>query len=620
METFGLILLGLFIVASFGIGMALVRCFVKKPSGLAWVTSSIVLGFYVSVWVAYVLSVVFRSQLVSLIIIDILGIVVVYRSRKSKFLLRFRSLTPFDLLVLLGSIAASTWIMFKSFHTGDMGVMLIGTNEVFDYGHAISVVRSFSQGANVPYTSPFIAGAPHVYHFLFYFWAGFLERFGLPIAFAFNFPAILGLSTLLIMVYSVSRYFFKSVMAGILAIFFSLTHSTLMFWYFLKDPKNVDNPIGAIWRNASYYFAGPYDGANISIFWTLNVIVNQRHLVFGLSVFFVLYFILLHMLDESDDSNFSSVVLLGVLAGSMFWWHTMLFLAGIFVLAACFTIRKKYKDTIIFIVSSVLIGGIHILPWLWQLAPARDVGGQVPIFSWFLSKDPGSLVHYWWLNLGVAIFAISLGFSVLSKKLRSLVLPFIVLFLLANVVRVGSNMTENHKLINLTMLIGSILSAGGVSWLIEKRGKLGFFLSMVLIALLSISGVIDLMVIKNDFQYPVADYGSSQIMRWVRDNTKSTSTFLSYQDIFDPVALAGRKAYLGFFGGAAYPERAVIAKSIFEAKDFSDLKLLRTNAIDYLVVPKWKKDDFPYVVNMAFFRSNLDIVYEDERHIVFASP
>jgi len=182
---------------------------------------------------------------------------------------------------------------------------------------------------------------------------------------------------------------------------------------------------------------------------------------------------------------------------------------------------------------------------------------------------------------------------------------------------VGRDMTENHKFINLALLIGSVLSAGCISRLVEKRGKVGIVLSIAALVLLSISGVIDLMVIKNDFQYPVADFGASPFMRWIRDETRPDSIFLSYRDIFDPVTLSGRKTYFGFFGAKAYPRRALAVKAVYEATPSSFLPALSQTQADYLVLPKWKKDDFSSSVSLRYLRSELAVVYEDERHIVF---
>lgn len=594
MDALNIVLLIGFFVASYQTGSAVVSTLSENPRGIARNVSSVILGFFVSVWAVYVFSIIFHNQTAALVLFDIAGLIILMKQK------RFPGISFVDGIVLVGCVAVSWFLMFKAFHAGPDGTLLVGTNEVFDFGHALSVIRSFSHGANIPYSSPFIAGSPHVYHFLFYYWVGILERFGLPIVYAFNVPSILALSGLLFVVYTLARYFYKSITSGVLAIYFVLTSSTLMFWYFLRD-----HTVASIWQNASYYFAGPYDGSIISIFWTLNVFVNQRHLVFGLSVILVLYFI--------ATQRKSNVIVLAVLCGLLVWWHTTLLLAAVLLIGGLYILQKQYKSGVLFVMLATAVAFVQIIPWIASLGAVRQLEGKQNLFYYFLSDDLASLLRYWFLNLGLAIITIPAGLYVLPKNKRVFFLPFFVLFFLANSVRFGSDITENHKFLNLVFVLCSILSAGWISWCM-KKGKVGAIVSVVMIVLLSLSGIINFMVIKNDFQYPVADYGASDFMRWIRDETDSKSVFLSYQDIFDPIALAGRKTYFGFYGAKAYPERSAVAKSIYEA---TSSVALHNNSINYVVLPKWKKDDFHYAIDERYFRSQLPVAYEDDRHVVF---
>ncbi len=611
--------LSVFALLSVGTGALVVRFLLPKIYGLSFVTLSVLLGFFVSVWLTYLLAMGLSSINSGVQVACFLLAIGVYSGKKSIADRRLWNIPLFDSIILAGSIAISFWLMFKSFHAGEHGMLLIGTNEVFDFGHAISVIRSFSSGYNIPYSSPFIAGTPHIYHFMFYFWAGILERFGLSLVWAFNTPAIIAMSGLLCVVYVLTKYFFGSVRAGLVALFLTLTHSTLTFLYFFTDQSKISGFPATLWRNASYYFAGPFDGSIISIFWTLNVFVNQRHLVFGLSVILAYVFIVFLMLDSKKTPHMRQVGILGVLAGLMVWWHTMLFLALVFVIACLFYFRRMFTSFFIFIAVSLGVGLVQLAPWLGAVPSARDAHGSTAFLYWFLSSDGSAWVKYWIWNLGIALVTIPLGYRLLPPGKRVLVWPFMCLFLMANFVRVGRDILENHKLLNLVILVGNILSAGAVAWLWEKKGRVGKLVSVLLLSFLGMSGVIDVMVIKNDFQYPVADYEASPFMQWVATNTKTSDVFLSYQDIFDPVGFAGRKTYAGFFGARAYSEKMDIVRRIYEATSSSDFAVLSDEHIAYVVVPKGKKEDFPYAVDVALFRSQFPSPYEDDRIIVFKS-
>ena len=80
--------------------------------------------------------------------------------------------------------------MFKTFHGGADGQLFVGSNNVFDFGHAIGIIRSFSWGNNIPFTSPFESGLPFFYHFFFYFFVAIWEYFGIPIVWAMNIVSI----------------------------------------------------------------------------------------------------------------------------------------------------------------------------------------------------------------------------------------------------------------------------------------------------------------------------------------------------------------------------------------------------------------------------------------------
>jgi hypothetical protein len=601
----------------FGIGVGIVRALIPAWRGALWMTASALIGIYMGVWSIYLLSSILRSLDWATIVVIIGGLWALSQTNISRIRRDARTQPWWKWGVLGLMVAVSTWIMVKPLQTAG-GMFLIGSNEVFDYAHAISIIRSFSYGANIPYSSPFVAETPHVYHFLFYLWAAVLERWGMPIVWAFNVPSVMVLSLFLLMVMHMGRFLFGKLSIGLLACALVLTHSTLTFWYFLRDSDHVNNLFTSVWRNASYYFAGPYDGSQISIFWTLNVLVNQRHLVFGMAMALALYMLAVYLLSRKNDLLLGRrMVLVGFLCGCMVWWHTTLFIAVVWIIGWLCILSRRYKLFTIFLFVASGVGLAHSAAWLAQIPAVRATEGAREVLAWFVSSDALSWAQYWWQNLGVAILTIPLGYMLLPKEKRILILPFVMLFVVANGVRFGRDMAENHKFLTLVFAVGSMLSAGSVLYV---RKRLGIVIAIIVLALLSASGVIDVMVLKNDFQYPVADFKTSKFMQWIRDETPPTAVFLSYQDMFDPVVMSGRKTYFGFFGAKAHPARSTVVRQVYEATAAADLRLLVDYGISYVVVPKCAKADFSYIVNMDLYRAHMRVVYEDEQHVVFAAP
>jgi hypothetical protein len=84
--------------------------------------------------------------------------------------------------------------------------------------------------------------------------------------------------------------------------------------------------------------------------------------------------------------------------------------------------------------------------------------------------------------------------------------------------------------------------------------------------------------------------------------------------MIDPVVLAGRKNYFGFYGNIGWEDRTPAVRRIYGG----DKGTAAANGISYILVPKWQKSDFPYEITMSALRKNYVKAYEDNRYIVFA--
>ena len=117
--------------------------------------------------------------------------------------------------------------------------------------------------------------------------------------------------------------------------------------------------------------------------------------------------------------------------------------------------------------------------------------------------------------------------------------------------------------------------------------------------------------------YPVKDAGSEPLMQWIKEYTSPTAVFLAPPDIFDPVTLAGRKNFWGFYKNFGTPDRSLFVKNIFEAKEPTILLEAKEEGIEYLVLPKFKKADFHYTTDEYSFRTFLPVVYEDNTFVIY---
>ncbi len=140
------------------------------------------------------------------------------------------------------------------------------------------------------------------------------------------------------------------------------------------------------------------------------------------------------------------------------------------------------------------------------------------------------------------------------------------------------------------------------------------FISLFLFFVLTVSGVVDLLVVKNEFAYPVISSENISVISWIQQHSPKNAVFVSYADMIDPVVLAGRKDYYGFYGNIGeFTRSSEIVLKIYAG----DIDLANNLGISYILAPKWPKSDFPYIVDKIKLRQLYEVAYEDERFLIF---
>src|SRR5260370_14899420 len=100
---------------------------------------------------------------------------------------------------------------------------------------------------------------------------------------AFNIISAFSFTSLLVLIFYVGKTLFNSSFAGFVAVLSLLFNSSLSFVNFIFS-KHAGNVFSAWWHNVFYHSAGPLGQNTISVYWTLNTYLNQRHLIFGIAV------------------------------------------------------------------------------------------------------------------------------------------------------------------------------------------------------------------------------------------------------------------------------------------------------------------------------------------------
>ena len=224
----------------------------------------------------------------------------------------------------------------------------------------------------------------------------------------------------------------------------------------------------------------------------------------------------------------------------------------------------------------------------------------------------GSLIEwfkFWWLNFGAALLTIPAGVILVGKKQQRIFFSFLSLFIIGNLFQLGFRIDHNHSLFNLFFLLANFYTAWFLVWLWQKKiWQKG--LAILLLFLLTASGGLNLMAVKNDFQLSFPEEPIGQLMTWIQENTARSSVFLGPAEILDPVTLAGRFNYCGadyYLEVMGYNENYMRKRSL-RASSYNSSEQRKAD-IDYLLVSVESKPDFS--------QENLELVYQNNDWLVF---
>ncbi len=489
---------------------------------------------------------------------------------------------------------------------------IIARHQIGDFGLHLSLIRSISSGANFPVESPFYPGIPLPYHYLTDVVVGLIERLGVRIDIAFNGLSAVALTALLYLIYLFpQRLFKKSTFLGLVSVTLFIFHSSLTSFDFLFSRPWTIGIFHEIWRIPDYIHAGPFDGSIISTFFTLNVLLNQRHLIAGLALGVWIVYSLVPAYVGKKLWSTRLIMIYGVLLGILGYIHSLVFVGISFVLF--FLFFKKPKYLLIFVPAMILM-----LPRLLVINQVSQI--KHTFFNpGFLAVKPLTVytfIDYWWQNLGVGLVMILFGVFLAGSKQKLFFFSVFSLFVIANMFQFSYRIDHNHSLLNLFILFANFYGSYFL-FRVWKSGIIGKALAITIFVCFVSSGVLDLMAVKNDFHVHVPDAPKSAVIEWIRTQTPPNAIFLAPPNILDPVTLAGRYNYLGhdyYLSVMGYDtgERRKQVKQFFEADTMSVLDEARGEHIQYVLVPNTMMQDFPYSINQNFWNGTGLNVYRDE--------
>ena len=524
-----------------------------------------------------------------------------------------------EYVVITTMLLFSFWLMFHTFgYDRKTDSILIASRLWSDFGAHIPMIRSFSMGANLDRMLqgslpdyPIYPGEPVRYHSLFYALVGLLEKLGLRIDWALNIPSILGFFALLLGIYVLAQKLFKSAATASLSVLFFLFNGSLSFIKYFSE-----HSITELLTIREFPSFAPWGPGQISAFWNLNIYTNQRHLAagFAIGVWFLVWV-------ARSRKNIVSAIGWGLLIGILPYFHQPMLLIMAIILTSCFLFFPTSRFSLIIVGA---VAAVLIAPQLLMMPKSESL-------AWF----PGYLIHddltiprfpwYWFQNLGLHAILIPLGFFFIPNVAKRALAPLFAIFLVANLFRFSVEVAANHKFFNFALILGNIISAYVVWTIVSKiRTVLKYAALFVFVGILTLSGIIDFFVIRNDVKGAVADVTADERAAWIAQNTPKDAIFLNSSFLYHPASVAGRSIFLGwpyFPWSLGYTgNRHELMRTMYESHDPKVFcPLLAEYSIDYVTVENTHNDPNLPVIDVNYFISQFQPVYssQDATYYIF---
>ena len=517
----------------------------------------------------------------------------------------------------------SAWLMWFTFQYKD-GQFVMRSRLWSDFAAHIPMIRSFSFGRNFPPEYPQFANEPTRYHFLFYMIVGLFEKVGFNLAFSLNLLSALGFGLLLIMIFKFAEYFFGkrkkgAIIAGVFAVVFFLFNSSLSYVDFFQENGISLQSIASIVQIDQFLNFGPSNGDDISAFWNWNVYTNQRHLGLSFALSLLAIWPLITITNKErlgkKKAFFICLIFISLPFINLAAYVVAVSMVVFWLLMNPGLIRKYALKYFFFLAISV-----PSFYYYWRLG-----SGSVTFSLGFLAKDQNlwNIVYYWWRNLGLYILFWPGLLIVSNNKLRKWLIMTTCFFVVANLFQLSTDMINNHKLINFFQL-GMAVTLGVLFARLWHKSLLAKILIFLITPFFILSGIMDASAIIHDRQTMLRDSVESELGKWLIQNTKPDSVFITTQYLYNPVLLVGRKTYLdyGYFAWSmGYHDQArreklpLIFSPMIKKDDWC--QLLQQEKIDYIYISQGN-GDLSIDPRNSWLVGNNRPIYDDGDDLIFS--
>ena len=543
-------------------------------------------------------------------------------------------------LSVLFYIAAAVvlWCVFDRAVIVEEGGMYTGVpNNFGDLPFHLSVITSFVYGNNFPPEDPTFAGVKFTYPFLTDFISAVFVRCGAGLRESMFLENIVIAVSLVALIYRWAWELLRNKLAASLTPILVLLNGGFGFaLIWSKGNQNDKGLIGALKELSSFTIIPETTwrwGNAIS-----TLLIPQRGILLGLALS-VIVFTQWWLSEETVETrspsgkkkdkkqvqtpepgpkkfypftpNVKRMIAAGVVAGLLPLVHAHSFVVVMAVGAGIALLRRRWVNWLaFFVVASV----IALPQMLWSTH--NSAVDATKFFEWHFGWDHGeeSILWFWFKNTGLFIPLIVVAVLwrgkeyLISKRLLAFYLPFLICFIVPNVMKMAPWVWDNVKVLFYWWLASAPLVALLLARLWQQRGWQRV-LSGVLLVVLTLAGALDVVSIalRSDKyrHYQVFETNGIAFAELIKRQTAPRSLIAHAPVHNAPVFLSGRRSLMGYPGhiwthGLEFSKRESEIRRIYSGSPDA-MRLLQELKIEYAVVGPLERNVMP--VNEQFFSS-----------------
>ncbi|MBI5229256.1 hypothetical protein HY991_04035 [Candidatus Micrarchaeota archaeon] len=549
---------------------------------------SLTIGMLAGAWLSFLLSWGLGSLGIPSISLTIIALSVsgrrLLKRRKKPTHHRIKINLPLVLLVFFSTLFLAL-NYFLVLHPNERGGADAIVNVWGDYGLHVPIINSFSLRTNFSPAYPTLAGHKLGYPFLSDFLASVLVVGGFSLRWALISTNVLLSIALVFSLYWLALEFTKNNKAAFIAVFLVLLNGNFGLVNAAKDLAS-GNFVLPPDKDYSHYEEGGLQFMNF----IYSTFIPQRSTLFGIPLVFLVYLLLYRSYSAKLNPREKRGLLL--LAGGitgllpLVYMHSFLFAFG---MALFLAVLERNRKWVWFFAPALAFAAPQLLFMADQLKP--DIIG---IRLGWMAKDKSLLgiAVFWIKNAWIPLLLSIPAFFLLDKKQKLFLIPFALIFIFANVVRVHPWEWDNIKFFFHWFVFACILTALFLVHFLKARK---FFsvrnAALLFIVLFSVGSSIltfSWMLWGENARYEMISSVDYRAGAWVLRNTPQEAVFFTADIHNHPVSMVGgRQLVLGFRGhlwthGVNYGEEEDAVKKVFCGEENDVVQTMREYNARYI--------------------------------------